>query len=82
MEEFDEGAEFPLLCVLPPDVVEYAHQQVGAAMPERQTAISILVELDEIEQLRVIKEKIQEASIAVLTTPTSDQLNDQEEFNF
>ncbi|XP_076807098.1 uncharacterized protein LOC143450433 [Clavelina lepadiformis] len=73
MALFDERAVFPWLCVLPPDVIKYAHQQVGAGMPERQTAISILVELDEIEQFRVIKEKIQEASISVITAPTSDE---------
>ncbi|XP_076805826.1 uncharacterized protein LOC143450432 [Clavelina lepadiformis] len=80
MAEFDEGVEFPFLYVFPPDVIEYAHQKVGARMPERQTAISIPVELDEIEQFRVIKKKIQEASISIIAAPTSDQLNDQEEF--
>ena len=42
-------------------------------MHERQTVISVIVELDEIEQIRVIKEKIKEASISVITAPTSDQ---------
>ncbi|CAK8691649.1 unnamed protein product [Clavelina lepadiformis] len=73
--EFDKGAAFPLDLHFQQDVIKFVLQQTEEGTLTSRFAISIRVELEEIENLRLIQEKIKDASTLIITCPSSDETN-------